>query len=131
MIQIEQLGQVLAQMLGRLLRIRQSGAASLSIEEIQSVYRDELDLELDLILEAPGEDIAGLLTEKVPFMDRHLEKMAGIMVETADMLREAGDEEGARNLFEKCIAIYEYLQESSGVYSVERMMKISELRSRL
>ena len=74
--QIEQLGQVLAEMLGRLLRIRKAGSASLSIDEIRSIYSDELDLTLDLVLATPADEIIEVLTSRVKFMDRHLEKMA-------------------------------------------------------
>ena len=50
--QIEQLGQVLAQMLARLLNIKRVPSGGLNLEEIKNIYSDELDLHGP----APGED---------------------------------------------------------------------------
>jgi hypothetical protein len=129
--QIEQLGQVLAEMFGRLLRIRKAGSASLSINEIRSIYSDELDLTLDLVLQTPADEIIEVLTSRVKFMDRHLEKMAEILAETADLFAGSGLEDEARDLREKCIIIYENMQENTGAYSLDRMMKISRLKELL
>jgi flagellar motor component MotA len=97
--QIEQMGQVLAQMLAYLLGLKRTGLTSLSLDEIRQNYDDRLNLPLDLILETPGEKIIQLLTEKVKYMDRHLEKMANVLSETADLYDETGDHDTARELW--------------------------------
>ncbi len=129
--QIEQLGQALARMLARLLNIKQLPPSGLSIDEIKNVYSDELDLSLDLILQAPKEEIVGILNSGFNFIDQHREKMAEIMGETADLYEQAGQGDIARDLREKCIVIYEHIQENSGSYSLERVMKISALKDLL
>lgn len=129
--QIEQLGQVLARALARLLNIKQLPSAALNLEEIKQVYSDELDLSLDLILQVPKEGLIELLTSKVKFMDRHLEKMAEILSETADLYENSDDDRAARDLREKSILLYEYMQESTGAFSLERALKITQLKGRL
>ena len=129
--QIEQLGQVLALILARLLNIKQVPSASLSLDEIMSIYSDELDFTLDLILQTPKEKLIELLTTRIKFIDRHFEKMAEILSETADLYDSSGQADTARDLREKSILIYEHLQETTGVYSLDRMMKISEIKQRL
>ena len=129
--QIEQLGQVLARALARLLNMKQYMPGGLSLEEIKQVYSDEMDLTLDLLLEIPREGLIELLTARVNFIGHHLEKMAEILTETAGLYGDSGDSETARNLLEKSIYIYEYLQETSGDYSLDRVMKISELNRKL
>ena len=83
--QIEQLGQVLAKALARLLNLKESPDAGLSIDEIKLVYTDELDLALDLILNTPNEEIIEVLTSRIKFIDHHLETMAELLTETADL----------------------------------------------
>lgn len=129
--QIEQLGQVLASMLGRLLKIKQAVPGGLSLEEIKRVYDEELDLSLDLLLNSPKEKITEVLESRVKFMDRQLEKMAEVLGETADLYEDSGEKEAARDLLEKSIFILEHLQESTGEYSLERVMAINRLRDRL
>lgn len=54
MVQIEQMGQVLGQMLAYLLGIKNTGKAGLSLEEIRQTYRDDLGLPLELIIDTPA-----------------------------------------------------------------------------
>jgi hypothetical protein len=129
--QIEQLGQVLARMLARLLNIQQAGQGSLNIDEIKRIYGDGIDLSLDLILDAPKEELVGILTSRINFIGHHLEKMAEIITETAGLYENSGQPETARELLEKSICIYEHLQDTSGNFSIDRMTKISQLRIRL
>jgi hypothetical protein len=129
--QIEQLGQVLARALARLLNLKQVPDAGLGLDEIRQVYRDELDLELELILATPVEEIVDWLNSRRQYMDRHLETMAVILEETADIMDHAGEHDPALDLRKKCIAVYEYLQQSTGNYSIEWMTKIENLRGYL
>lgn len=128
--QIEQMGQVLAQLLAFLLGLKGTGSASLSLDEIRQNYDDKLNLPLDLILETPGEMIIQLLTEKVKYIDRHLEKMADILSETGDLYIAAGDQESARDLWGKALIIYNHLQDTDKAFSMERMQKISQLKEK-
>jgi hypothetical protein len=128
--QIEQMGQVLAQLLAFLLGLKGTGSASLSLDEIRQNYDDKLNLPLDLILETPGEMIIQLLTEKVKYIDRHLEKMADILSETGDLYEETGDQESAWDLWGKAVIIYTHLQDTDKAFSMDRMQKISRLRDK-
>jgi hypothetical protein len=128
--QIEQMGQVLAQMLAYLLGLKRTGLTSLSLDEIRQNYDDRLNLPLDLILETPGEKIIQLLTEKVKYMDRHLEKMANVLSETADLYDETGDHDTARDLWVKALIIYTHIQDTDNAFSMERMQKISRLQDK-
>ena len=117
--QIEQLGQVLAQLLAFLLGIKNKGEAVLSIEEVRQTYRDQLDISLELIQETPAGSIIEVLTSKVKHMDSHLDKMGDILQETADIYLRAGDEQTARELYEKTLVIFEHLQASGNSFSME------------
>jgi hypothetical protein len=102
--QIEQMGKVLAHLLAYLLGLKGRGSASLSLDEIRQNYDDRLNLPLDLILDTPADKIIQLLTEKVKYMDRHLEKMGDVLSETGDLVEETGDHDNASDLWEKALA---------------------------
>ena len=127
--QIEQLGQVLAQMLAFLLGIKNKGEAVLSLDEIRQTYRDQLDISIELVLETPAEDLIKVLTGKVEFLDSHLDKMGDILKETADLYHHADEEESARELYKKALFIFEQLQASGSAFSMERMDKIGQLKN--
>ena len=128
--QIEQMGQVLAQMLAYLLGLKGAASASLSLDEIRQHYDDRLNLPLDLILETPAEKIIQLLTEKVKYMDRHLEKMADVISETGNLYQESGDSDVASDLWKKALILYTHLQDTDNAFSMERMQKISRLQDK-
>ena len=128
--QIEQMGQVLAQMLAYLLGLKGTGSASLTLDEIRQNYDDRLNLPLDLVLDTPAEKIIQLLTEKVKYMDRHLEKMGDVLSETGDLYDETGDHDIASDLWKKALIIYTHLQDTDKAFSMERMQKISRLQDK-
>ena len=101
------------------------------IDEMMQQYDDRLNLPLDLILDAPSDKIIELLTEKVKYMDRHLEKMGDVLNETADLYSAAGDQESAEDLWAKALVIYKHLQETDMSFSMVRMQKITRLNDRL
>ena len=129
--QIEQLGQVLAQMLAFLLGIKNKGQALLSLEEIRETYRDQLDISIELVLETPAEDLIEVLTGKVEFLDSHLDKMGDILKETADLYHLAGEVQSAEELYKKALLIFEHLHASGNAFSMERMDKIRQLKTTL
>ena len=128
--QIEQMGQVLAQLLAYLLGLKGTGSASLSLDEIRQQYNDRLNLPLDLILQTPGEKIIRLLTDRVKYLDSHLEKMAEVLGETGDLYEEAGDHDTAKELWRKSLIIYTHVQDTSNSFSMDRMQKISRLQEK-
>ncbi len=122
--QIEQLGQVLAQMLAWLLGIRKKGGGSQGVEEIVQAYKSELDIDLEELIQIPEKDLITFLRRKNEYFETHLEIMADILHETAlNYFRHERSEDG-KNLLRKAIIILEYLQASSKDYSIDRMLKI-------
>lgn len=129
--QIVQMGQALARMLARLLNIKQIPDGGLSLEEIRQVYGDELDLSLEMVLNTPGDELINILTADLKLIDQHLEKMVDILVETAGLLERTGDAKSATELRAKGIILLEHLQASSGIYSMERVNRIADLKEML
>jgi hypothetical protein len=122
--QIEQLGQVLAQMLAWLLGIRKKGGGSLELEELERTYKSELDIDIEELIQIPVGDIIPFLKSKKEYFENHFEIMADILHETAlNYFRHKRSQEG-KKLLRKAIIILEYLQSSSKNYSMDRLLKI-------
>ena len=131
MVQIEQMGQVLASMLAYLLGIKGAGKGGLSIEEMQQTYKDKLDLPLELILDTPANDLVETLSHRVKYLEPHLDKISDILTETAHLYDLSGDKENAMNLYRKSIVILEHLQADSNAFSMDGMMKIADIKKLL
>jgi len=124
--QIEQLGQVLAQMLARLLGIKQRGKGNIGLEEIRQTYKNELDIDLEELIKIPEYDLIAFLIGKNKNFENHFEVLADILKTTAENYLKNNKLEEYKSLLRKSILILEYLQTSGKDYSMNRMLKIKD-----
>lgn len=129
--QIEQLGQVLAQMLAWLIGIRKKGGGGLELEELEKTYKSELDIDFEELIQIPEGDIITYLKSKKEYFENHLEIMADILYETALNYSKHERSQEGKNLLRKAIIILEYLQSSSKNYSIDRLLKIENFNKTL
>ena len=129
--QIEQLGEVLAVMLARLLGIKQEGDASMGLEELRQTYKSELDLNVEELIKIPKEEIIECFLRKNKLMIHHLEKIAELLQATGENLISYDRLKDGNNVLEKSLYILEYLQTTSKIYSMNRVMKIEYLKEML
>jgi hypothetical protein len=129
--QIEQLGQVLAQMLARLLGIKQKGGGGLVFEELMQTYKSELDIDLEELIRVPEDDLISFLISKNKYFENHLDIMADILHETAENYFKHERLDEGKTLLKKAVKILEYLQTTGKDYSMDRMLKIGNYNKTL
>lgn len=129
--QIEQLGQVLAKMLARLLGINQQSNASLVMEELRQTYKNELDIDLDELVQIPDHEIIDFLLNKDKNFESQLEIVADILFETAGNFYKHDKLDEGNLLLRKSIHILEYIHSSGKTFSIDRASKIENLKSLL
>jgi hypothetical protein len=129
--QIEQLGQVLAQMLARLLGIKQKGNASFGLEELRQTYKNELDIDLEELIQIPENDLIAFLINKNKNFENQLETVADILHATAENYNKNDKVDEGNKLLRKSIYILEYIHSSGKDFSIDRASKIENLKSLL
>lgn len=121
MVQIEELGKVIAQIISR----RKTGATRQIPEQIQTIYRS-LKLERDFLTTADTEDLFHLLESDdrggIPRMDI----AAKALVEESYLF--SGQQQ--RDLLLKAQSLLEYLQTHDRTFSLERMTLLDDIRRR-
>lgn len=126
--QIEQLGQVLAQMLARLLGINQKSNDSFGLEELRQTYKNELDIDLEELIQIPENEIIAYLKNKDKFFENHLETIADILYATAENYYKRDRMDENNILLRKTIYILEYIHSSGKDFSIDRASKIENLK---
>ena len=123
--QAEQFGQVLGKILCHLLGLKEQGEVKVDIKIANQAFNDELNFDIDSIVSIPTKKLAKNLKEEKGLSNENLETLAEILMLIAeDMSR---DEKN--RLYEKSLAIYEYLEVSeNNTYSYNRNQKIEELK---
>ncbi len=130
--QIELLGQALANIFSKLYGLSNQGKVPEAVEMVNESLKTELDLDLAELSSIPTEDFIRTLQVNKKLNHANLEKLADILLLIADdqKLRKTGHNQDL-NLYEKCLNLYNYLNNSDLTYSFERQSKIERIESLL
>ena len=124
--QIDQLGQVLAKLFSDLLGLKNSGQINTGLEMTDQTLKNELDFDVQDLLDMPTDKFIDTLTTQTGLTNENLDKLSEILLLIAD-----NRENDNKNLFEKCLIIYEYLEKADSIYSLDRYWKRKRIKNEL
>jgi hypothetical protein len=116
----------LIQALQRIIRYRKKGEEELAQEEITRFYQS-LKIEKD-ILSLSVEELMQLLTVRMELTNDHLEMVAFVLKEQGEM---AADDKERSDFFSKSFFILEKVERESVNFSMDRLIKMGELKEYL
>ena len=126
--QIDRLARSLGIFLCQLLWHINKGKITEGIEMTDKFLKTKLDFNIDEFVEIPA---AGVITylQKKSFNSVSFVKFADIILLVADELEnlQPGNKK-SRNIYEKCMSIYEFLNNTDPNYSLERHFKIAKIK---
>lgn len=125
MMQFEQLGIVLAALLG----FKETGEYKKALEIISQSYTEIPDFYPETLnIPNPQEFLSQLLLE-TPVSFQKLNLIADFVYEEGDFHFLSGQQSIALNRFEKALVLYQYLNINEKIYSFERQEKISRMNN--
>ncbi len=124
--QIDQLGQMLVKLFSDLLGLKNLGQISVGIELTNKILKTGLDYDIQELMDLPTSEFVDSLLAKKNLNNHSLNKLVGILLLIAD--NHQGDN---KKLYEKCLAIYEYLEKAENVYSIARQAEMKRIKSLL
>lgn len=128
--QIEQLGQALSAIFSKLYGLSSQGKVPEAIEMTDQSLKSELDLDIAELSAIPTELFVSKIQEQKKFNHTNIELLADILLLVADDLYSSQPENYKDlNLYDKCLKIYNYLNDSDLIYSFERQSKINRIES--
>jgi hypothetical protein len=119
MIQIEQLGKVLAAILSGFLGLKSKGQVSLGIEVTNERLQGELDIDMEKLLALNNMEVKAYL-EKRKLRAEHIEGLSGYMKEIG---MEETDKTKASIWLKKAIVLLDIADEISKTLSIDRVNK--------
>ncbi len=122
--QIDQLGQVLAKILSDLIGLKNRGELNTGIEMTNQTLKNELDFDLQDIVDIPTDKFIDTIKGQKDLTNENIEKLAEILFVIAD-----NQVDGNKNLYQKCLAIYAYLENVENSYSLDRNWKIKRIKN--
>lgn len=118
--QIAQLGFVLKRMFEKLLGGQSDPDFSTVISQINAELKEELGFDLDAIEEISKEELVSFLLQNQYFTPENIEIFADILARIAKS-----------DFNEKALLLYEYVNEKTATFSMERNLKIQNIKKKL
>lgn len=123
--QIDQLGRVLGKILSDLLGLKNQGQINDGIEITNQALKGELDLDMQALIDIQTDNFINTLKIEKNFNNENLDKLADVLLLIADNKQD----KDKKMLYEKCLTIYEYLEKTENVYSLDRQWKIERIKN--
>lgn len=116
----------LIQALQKIIRLRKKGEFKEALEEVNDFYTC-LKIEQE-VGSLSIEELVHLLVEEKKLTNDHIEMVASVLKEQGEM---AGDESSRLGFFSKSLILLEKVERESVNFSMERLMKIGEMKEYL
>lgn len=118
--QINQLGFFLRRILEKITNENVNYDSDATDMEINQKLQEELGLDLKVIEAIPSAEIVSFLLKNEYFSPENLELFADILVKS-----------GKKGFDEKALQIYDYVNTKTATYSIDRNMKIQNIKKKL
>lgn len=130
--QINQLAQVLVKIIAAVVGLKGKGSSQEALEITNQVFNEYFELDIDALLEMSSEEMIQELEEKAGVNHENLESIADLFYECAKTMSDEGhQEEKARLFYERSLMIYEHIEATGTIYSIDRNHKIQQIKRRL
>lgn len=126
--QLDQLGQVLAKMLGGLLGLKNKATLPGEMEQVNQSLKAELGFTSDEFTALADNEFMRILEIEKGFRNTHFEKLADLFLFLAD--HTPGNTKQTL-LYEKSLLLYKHLEQTESTYSLERNAKTERISRKL
>lgn len=120
--QIDQIGRVLGKVLAGVIGLKNNGQLNDGIEITNQTLKSELDIDIYRLIQIPNEEFVDTLKSTKGFSNENLGKLAEILLIVAEN-RHVLD----KNIYEKSLILFEYIDKEENVYSLDRQWKIEQI----
>jgi len=124
--QIDQLGKVLAELLGKITGSGKNTDASETLEIVSQVLDENLNWDIEQLLNIPEDNFIDTIKDNQLLDDVNIETLADVLVEVAEH-NPSNEEE----LLKRALLMYEYLEQSNKTFSFTRNQKMGEVQQKL
>lgn len=127
--QIDQMARVLGKIIADITGLKDQGKVNEGMEIADQTLKSELTMDMGDLLKIPKDEFIDTLLNKKQLQPENLEQFAEMLSELADgwLKQDAGEK--AKDLYEKALAIYDYIEETGSAFSFARNMKKQNINS--
>ncbi len=125
--QISQMARILGRILTNLIGLKKRGQFNEGIEITNQALKSELDFDIDELLAVPNDQLIRFLLEEKRLGCRNIEKLTEIL----SLLAEDAPKGKKERIYEKCLILYEHIEETETTFSFDRRSQIERIKRAL
>ncbi|OFY85507.1 MAG: hypothetical protein A3F72_10055 [Bacteroidetes bacterium RIFCSPLOWO2_12_FULL_35_15] len=129
--QLEQLALAIAKVISQITNSKMQGNPDSGIIIADEFLRSEFDVELAKLAAMDKEHLIEYLTTHKNLKSAKLNLMANLLFETAELYERSQKENIAKNLYERTLIIYDYVNETEKTFSQHRQEKIRTIKLKI
>lgn len=123
--QIDQLSRILGKVLTDLIGLKNKGLLCDGIEMTNQTLKSELNLDIKELIDLRTDTFINVLVSEKGFVNESFDKFAEILWLISDQYTDVEK----REVYIKCLTIYQFLEKTDKTYSLARQLKIKQLQS--
>ncbi|MGM0551034.1 MAG: hypothetical protein ACQESW_08145 [Bacteroidota bacterium] len=128
--QIDKLGFVLKELLSQITACGKNGETSQVIEITNETLRNELDIDIESLISLSSDTFLSILLSKKQLNNDNLELLADNLFQFSENLLQ-NDFETKKLVRQKVLVIYEYIDDSSNIFSFDRQLRMDKIKNSL
>lgn len=124
--ELERIGKAISQLLANFLALKANGNIALAIENTNKQFKEELDIDIDIMLGFSQQELAHYLNEKKlppPQLETLIEYFIEIGNHSLELDRKKGE-----SILNKALEMYKVLDANSTTYSFQRREKEQKIK---
>ncbi len=125
--QLEELGRAIAKVISDMLKLKGLGKADKGLVLAEESLKSTFDLEIENILEAAQDNFVDVLIVEKKFSPAHLSDLGDLLYASAELFEAKNEIDKAKNLYQKVLTIFNYVNFTEKTFSLQRNNKIETI----
>lgn len=127
--QLEELGRAVAKIISDILKLKELGKVDEGIVLAQETLESTFDLDIENLLSLPLNNFVETLIKEKKYSSVHLNYLGDVLFITAELYEQKGEKQRSKELYQRVLIIFNYVDQTEKTFSLERNNKIEKIKN--
>lgn len=127
--QLEELGRAIGKIISDILKLKEIGKLDEGIVIAQETLESTFGLNIENILSIPSVNFVETLIEEKKYSSVHLNYLGDVLFTTAELFEQKGEKKRSKELYQRVLIIFNYIDQTEKTFSLERNNKIEKIKN--
>lgn len=127
--QLEELGRAIGKIISDILKLKELGKVDEGIVIAQETLESTFDLDIENLLSLPLNNFVETLIKEKKYSSVHLNYLGDVLLITAELYEQKGEKQRSKELYQRVLIIFNYVDQTEKTFSLERNNKIEKIKN--